>query len=110
VKAGTFQKRECLTRLLRDAEAVHPDHMHGRVDAAFARALQIQDDGILASLIRHEIPIISAVFVPDSLDGALDGRSLVEEDVIGHRRRFRRQCGRGCRDAPRSVVRMHQRA
>ena len=46
-----FEKIERLAGLLRDAQTVYADKVHGGVDAALARALQVEDDGVLPRVI-----------------------------------------------------------
>jgi hypothetical protein len=80
---------------------MNPNQVHRRVDAALARALQVQDDRVLARLMGQQIGIIAAMFLAGAANRTFDGRRLVEENVIGHRRCPRRRRAPGCPAAPR---------
>jgi hypothetical protein len=80
---------------------MNPNQVHRRVDAALARALQVQDDRVLTRLMGQQIRIIAGMFLAGAANRTFDGGRLVEEDVIGHRPYPRRRRARGCRGVPR---------
>ena len=60
---GAFEQVERLSTVLRHAKPVDADKVHRQVDAALARLLQIEDDGILTRLIGQQIRVVAGVLL-----------------------------------------------
>ncbi len=80
-----LQKRKCITALLWHAELPVTDGIHGKIDRGFARALKIQDNGVLLGLILNKIPVGTSVFFFNATNTPFDACGLVEDDIISHR-------------------------
>ena len=58
--------------------------MHGEVDRRLARALEIQNDRILARHVSREGVVVARMDLADAGDASLDDRRLCQDDVIRH--------------------------